>query len=444
MDELGLWIGVIALKLEAELRAIGEAAAELDSQLIVLDGPPLHRRLHGDVPLRRASLSVLAAPDALDRIRGFAVDRGWGEHDRPKDDDGDRGTSASRTDPASTQVRLRMGRATLELAAEVTVPGLARSDRERLTRALSMTDSGAGEGLMLPAAEPLLVYLAAKGASRNFTLEGLSADIQACAHQVVDWAKVDRIATDLHLPPEALHGTKNGGGVNLDSLREALGTPSATDARPPTHASFRGMTLLIQPGVFPPDAISERLVDLGMNAIRDRSNPVVVDVGTGAGPVALALAAERPDAEVWATDESAAAISVCRQNRDRHGLRNVHCRAGHLLEPLPESLTGRVSLVLSNVPYVPPLFPGDERERYPAGTVVGPGQDGLGLLLELAGSARKLLEPAGTLAVQALDLQVERLSSRLDRLGYEPESPADPQEPTASPIVLAAKWRAER
>ena len=89
-------------------------------------------------------------------------------------------------------------------------------------------------------------------------------------------------------------------------------------------------------------------------SLKDVERPLVVDVGTGTGCIALSLAAERPDAEVHAIDISAAALAVARENARRLGLEGrVTFHHGDLLEPVAH-LAGRIDLVVSNPPYVDP------------------------------------------------------------------------------------------
>jgi release factor glutamine methyltransferase len=94
-------------------------------------------------------------------------------------------------------------------------------------------------------------------------------------------------------------------------------------------------------------------VEHGLAALHDVSDPVVVDVGTGTGAIALAVKDERPDASVTATDVSPEAVALARENAARLGL-DVEVLDGDLLAPLPEALRGEVDLVVANPPYVEP------------------------------------------------------------------------------------------
>lgn len=116
---------------------------------------------------------------------------------------------------------------------------------------------------------------------------------------------------------------------------------------------FRRLVLRVAPGVFVPRPETEILVDVALRAVHGRPSPIVVDVGTGTGAVALAIKDERPDASVHASDLSPAAVSLARENAASLAL-DVSIVPGDLLEALPPELRGRVDVVVANPPYVDP------------------------------------------------------------------------------------------
>lgn len=119
------------------------------------------------------------------------------------------------------------------------------------------------------------------------------------------------------------------------------------------HYAFRGLDLLIRDGVFVPRASSELLADEAIKALRRRRGQrVAVDVATGAGPVALAVASEVRGAEVWGVDISVEAALLGKDNARHLGLRNVHFRAGDLLDALPRRLRGEIDVFTIHPPYV--------------------------------------------------------------------------------------------
>ena len=143
---------------------------------------------------------------------------------------------------------------------------------------------------------------------------------------------------------------------------------------------FRRLELAVDPRVLVPRPETEHVVEAALDLPRGAR---VVDVGTGSGAIALALADERPDLRVVATELSAGALAVARANGDRLGLA-ADWREGDLLEPVD----GPVDAVVSNPPYVrrgDPLPP-DVARHEPAEALFA-GDDGLDVLRRLAPAA---------------------------------------------------------
>jgi release factor glutamine methyltransferase len=161
--------------------------------------------------------------------------------------------------------------------------------------------------------------------------------------------------------------------------------------------SFYDLPLLTAPGqVFTPRPATEALVDRALERI-DGVPMRVADVGTGSGAVAIALAVNRPEIEVWATDTSAAAVELARQNAELHGVADrIHVLQGDLLEPL----SGPVELVVANLPYLSEQARDPRYENEPPEAVYAPG-DGLGPYRRLLNACRDgKLETGGTLLIQ--------------------------------------------
>ncbi|HEU4354070.1 MAG TPA: peptide chain release factor N(5)-glutamine methyltransferase [Actinomycetota bacterium] len=162
--------------------------------------------------------------------------------------------------------------------------------------------------------------------------------------------------------------------------------------------AFRRILLEVRPGVFVPRPETEVLVDIALRTLAGTEAPVVVDVGTGAGAVALAVKHERPDATVLATDLSPEAVELARANAARLAL-DVDVREGDLFEPLPSEIRGWVDLVLSNPPYVTTEEYADLPEEVraePALALLG----GVPLYERLAERALRWLRDGGVLAVE--------------------------------------------
>jgi release factor glutamine methyltransferase len=146
-----------------------------------------------------------------------------------------------------------------------------------------------------------------------------------------------------------------------------------------------------------PRAASEQLVAAARGVLGDRPARVV-DVGTGSGALAIAIAAELPNAFVWATDTSPEAVALARDNVRRYGLDSqIAVREGDLLEPVP----GPVDLVVANLPYLPaaeaPFHPDLAAEPDSAVFAPGDGLDPYRRLLEACGDR---LSMDGAVALQ--------------------------------------------
>jgi len=167
---------------------------------------------------------------------------------------------------------------------------------------------------------------------------------------------------------------------------------------------FRRLSLVVRPGVFIPRPETEELVETALALIEGLDHaPVVVDVCTGTGAIALSIKSERPDAAVVATDISDEAVRLAKENAELLGL-DVQVLTGDLLEALPASLTGLVDLVVSNPPYV-------AREEYddlPSEVRADPALALLGgteFHARLVEQASRLLGPRGWLAMEIGETQ---------------------------------------
>lgn len=161
---------------------------------------------------------------------------------------------------------------------------------------------------------------------------------------------------------------------------------------------FRRLRLQVRPGVFVPRPETEILVAHALEAVATVEGPVVVDVGTGTGAVALAVKDERPDATVYATDVSPEAVALAEANADRLAL-PVRVMRGPYLDPLPDDLRGWVDLVVSNPPYVAP----ETLEDLPVEVRADPDESlfgGLEVYERLAERSARWLRDGGVLAVE--------------------------------------------
>jgi release factor glutamine methyltransferase len=162
--------------------------------------------------------------------------------------------------------------------------------------------------------------------------------------------------------------------------------------------AFRRIVLEVRPGVFIPRPETETLVGIALRELGDADDPLVVDVGTGTGAVALSIKDERPDANVFATDVSPEAVDLARANAAHLGL-DVAVLEGDLLDPLPSELRGWVDLIVSNPPYLTP----EEYEDLPPEVRADPEialVGGTDVIERLAHEALRWLRDGGVLAVE--------------------------------------------
>jgi release factor glutamine methyltransferase len=161
---------------------------------------------------------------------------------------------------------------------------------------------------------------------------------------------------------------------------------------------FLDLVLGVAPGVFVPRPETEMLVERSLQVLEGTEAPVVADVGTGTGAVALAIKRRRPDATVYATDISEEAVAVARANASRHSL-DVTVLHGDLFSPLSPELRGRLNLVVSNPPYVTlaeyDTLP-EEVKTEPYDALVG----GTDLHGRLSSEAPEWIRPGGWLVVE--------------------------------------------
>ena len=184
------------------------------------------------------------------------------------------------------------------------------------------------------------------------------------------------------------------------AMRRAAGAPQQYAAG---LAAFRHLSLAVDERVLIPRPETEQLVDLVLAAMRDEPGGTVVDVGTGSGAIALALASEGQFALVIGTDISIDALDVARANAVRCApvLRaTVELRHGSLLAPVPER---GLRAIVSNPPYIAlheaTSLPGEVRDWEPFVALFS-GADGMAVTERLVCDAAVSLAPGGLLALE--------------------------------------------
>jgi release factor glutamine methyltransferase len=177
------------------------------------------------------------------------------------------------------------------------------------------------------------------------------------------------------------------------------------------HQEFWGLDLIVSPAVLIPRPETEHIIETIVPLARPMKTPIIADVGTGSGAIALALAKELPHAEIHATDISPAALEIAEANAARLQLefrtsnahapeRRIHFHDTDLLNGLPAQT---FDFVVSNPPYVG-LSEEDtvqlEVRKFEPRTAVFAGNTGLEVIEKLIPTAQEKLKPGGYLVME--------------------------------------------
>ena len=178
--------------------------------------------------------------------------------------------------------------------------------------------------------------------------------------------------------------------------------------------AFWTLTLHVTPAVLIPRPETEVLVELVLESVKADS-ALVADLGTGSGAIALALASERPNWRIHATDASSAALSVAKANAERLAITNVQFFPGSWCEALPA--TG-YALIVSNPPYIAEEDPHLAALWYEPRSGLVAAECGLADLKQIALQARSKLANGGLLLLEHGWQQGASVRSVLTGLGY--------------------------
>ncbi|MBV8051682.1 MAG: peptide chain release factor N(5)-glutamine methyltransferase [Acidobacteriaceae bacterium] len=182
------------------------------------------------------------------------------------------------------------------------------------------------------------------------------------------------------------------------------------------HQEFWGMDLIVSPAVLVPRPETEHVIETVLQLIGEAEKPLrIVDVGTGSGSIALALAKELPRAEIDATEISPAALEVARANAARHQVeRRIHFHETDLLQGFEAS---SLDFVVSNPPYV-----GESEEdqvqlevrKFEPRSAVFAGPTGMEVIERLIAEANFVLRPGGWLIFEISGTIAERVKELLN------------------------------
>jgi release factor glutamine methyltransferase len=222
------------------------------------------------------------------------------------------------------------------------------------------------------------------------------------------------------------------------------------------RAAFRGLDLAVTPRVLIPRPETEQLVEAVLEALRLEHArwpaPRVLDMGTGSGAIALAIAAEWPDARLTATDVSEAALEVARVNAEIHGLdTRVRFLQGDWFDGVPAD--ERFEVVVANPPYVATTerdrLPGDVRDHEPALALFA-GASGLEALRIIVDEAPRHLATSGLLALELAEARAHEVAAWLEgsrdweRVALRDDLAGRPRillaRRQAGPAIAPAQW----
>jgi release factor glutamine methyltransferase len=185
---------------------------------------------------------------------------------------------------------------------------------------------------------------------------------------------------------------------------------------------FGPVELVVDERVLIPRPETEYLFELAAGMVSDPK--VILDLCTGSGNLALALAATFPDADVFAVDLSEDAAILARVNAARNGL-SVDVLVGDLFEPLPDAIRGAVDLLVANPPYLASHeiadVPSDVLREPEMALVAGP--EGDEVLAAIALHAHEWLAPGGVVACEISEFHGDRIADLFGR--YDPEIRTD-------------------
>jgi release factor glutamine methyltransferase len=237
------------------------------------------------------------------------------------------------------------------------------------------------------------IAAAARLAAAGIARDEAERDARLLARTVLGWDAARLLASAPDAPPpyfadqyEAL--------IDRRSAREPL-------AYVVGHQEFWGLDFSVSPAVLIPRPETELAVETALELFPDRERPLrIADVGTGSGCIAVALAHERPNAEVLATDISEDALSVARQNAERYG---VSTRIEFTRRDLLNHLDRVFDLIVANPPYVPerdrPALQPEVRDHEPSLALFA-GPDGLAVIERLLQQAADHLDLRGLLIME--------------------------------------------
>ena len=178
---------------------------------------------------------------------------------------------------------------------------------------------------------------------------------------------------------------------------------------------FWSLDLIVTEATLIPRPDTERLVELALS--KAQSKQTIVDIGTGSGAIALAIAIESPSCDVYACDFSRSALLIAQQNAERNNIRNVQFLHTDWLSGFTEN---SIDIVVSNPPYIeqndPHLQQGDV--RFEPISALASGDDGLDDIRKIVEQATYCLKPSGWLLIEHGYHQSKQVQALFQQQGF--------------------------
>lgn len=263
----------------------------------------------------------------------------------------------------------------------------------------------------------MLISEALEFATDKFSAAGVlspsvDAELLGCFILEIDRSELTLLAIDNQSFPE-------------NRLAEFLDAVRRREKREPLQhitglAPFRHLELEVGPGVFIPRPETEQLVDLAIEKIQKVSSPLIVDLCSGSGAIAIALSTELESSTVYAVELSSEAFKYLTRNFEKYGLDTKTLRNENLTNAL-EELQGKVDLIVSNPPYIPDAaVPIDlEVKLHDPSIALYGGEDGLEVIRQISTRALYLLGPGGQLVLEHANTQAPAIGELLLSEGWQ-------------------------
>lgn len=201
---------------------------------------------------------------------------------------------------------------------------------------------------------------------------------------------------------------------------------------------FWSLPLKVNQHVLIPRPETELLVEQALELLPNDSTANIADLGTGSGAIALAIAYERPEAEITGVDQSEPALEVARENAANLRLSNTRFVVGNWLQPLS---TGRIDMIVSNPPYIasadPHLQQGDV--RFEPKTALVSGIDGLQDIFQIISQAPDYLSDNGYILLEHGFTQGKAVRRLLEQRGFGSVETAT--DLSGHPRVTQGQWQ---